>query len=206
MTFMDRVEIATPCPTSWDGMEGNDQVRFCGQCEMNVYNFSEMTAEAAEALILGTEGRVCGRFFQREDGTIISKDCPVGLAALRKRVAAVGASIAAGLALMLGLFGWRSAQAGELDQHTPRRLPTAELIGAAPPTPTTTLGTAGQGATPICGTEPMQGRVAVQPPRPPRARMGKIAIQRPPRVRMGEMVVQPQTPKQPKKLPSATDR
>ena len=34
-------------------------VRFCGQCAQYVYNLSEMTQSAAEALILENEGKMC---------------------------------------------------------------------------------------------------------------------------------------------------
>ena len=38
-----RLTIASPCTASWDDMEGDDKVRFCGECELNVYNLSAMT-------------------------------------------------------------------------------------------------------------------------------------------------------------------
>jgi len=37
---LDHVRIAAPCPADWDRMLGNDRVRFCGQCSLNVYNLS----------------------------------------------------------------------------------------------------------------------------------------------------------------------
>ena len=47
-SFLDDIQIATPCSASWDDMRGDDRVRHCGDCRMNVYNLSEMTrAEAA---------------------------------------------------------------------------------------------------------------------------------------------------------------
>jgi hypothetical protein len=66
-------------------MTGDDRVRFCGQCEKNVYNLSSMKREEAEALILEKEGKLCIRYFQRTDGTIIVKDCPVGVRRRRRR-------------------------------------------------------------------------------------------------------------------------
>ena len=86
-TTLDRLEIATPCKASWDGMSGDDRVRFCGLCKLNVYNLSGMTREQAETLVRTSEGRVCVRMFKRADGTVITQDCPVGLAARMKRKA-----------------------------------------------------------------------------------------------------------------------
>lgn len=72
------LEFASPCPASWDSMEGDERVRFCGECEQKVYNFSEMTEAEAIALLREKEGRVCVRLYQRDDGTSMMKDCPVG--------------------------------------------------------------------------------------------------------------------------------
>jgi hypothetical protein len=59
-------------------MSGDDKARFCKTCQENVFNISMMTREEAGSLILKKEGNLCVRFAQREDGTIITDDCPVG--------------------------------------------------------------------------------------------------------------------------------
>jgi hypothetical protein len=71
-------------------MAGDDTTRFCGQCSQYVYNLSEMTKQEAEALIMEREGKMCVRFYKRADGTIMSKDCPVGWRAIKRRMAIVG--------------------------------------------------------------------------------------------------------------------
>jgi len=81
---LKNIKVASPCSASWEEMKGNDRQRFCGQCELNVYNLSAMTITEAESLILNTEGRLCARFYRRPDGTVITKDCPVGLKAVKK--------------------------------------------------------------------------------------------------------------------------
>lgn len=68
-------------------MEGDDKVRFCSQCKLNVYNISEMSRTEAEDFLRKSEGRTCVRMFQRKDGTVLTRNCPVGLAAIRKRLA-----------------------------------------------------------------------------------------------------------------------
>jgi len=84
---LDRIRVATPCPVGWEQMTGDNRVRFCGLCQLNVYNFAELTQTEAEDLLRTAEGRVCGRLYRRLDGTVITKDCPVGLRAMRRRVA-----------------------------------------------------------------------------------------------------------------------
>lgn len=102
---LDDIRIATPCTMNWSEMSGDDQKRFCGSCRLNVYNVRMMTRGEAVRLIQETEGRVCLRLYRRHDGTVITKDCPVGLAALRARIVrGVGVSVAA----FLGLMGFGS--------------------------------------------------------------------------------------------------
>jgi hypothetical protein len=97
---LDGVKVASPCPANWDSMVGNQRTRFCSQCELNVYNLSEMSRREAEAFVSNAEGRVCIRFYRRADGTILTKDCPVGLRAIKRRVSRVGR------ALVSAMFGF----------------------------------------------------------------------------------------------------
>ena len=79
---LENVRVAAPCSADWEQMRGDERARFCGQCQLNVYNLSGMTRQEAERLIASREGRLCVRFYRRADGTILTKNCPVGLAAL----------------------------------------------------------------------------------------------------------------------------
>ena len=90
-------------------MTGDDRVRFCEHCQLNVYNISALSHSEAEKLIASTEGQLCARMFRRADGTVLTKDCPVGLRALRRRVAkrtaAIFAAIVSLSAVALGQQG-----------------------------------------------------------------------------------------------------
>lgn len=86
-SILDRIRVASPCPANWDEMSGADRVRFCHSCNLHVYDVSQMSRRAASELIAFTEGRLCVRMFRRADGTVISRDCPIGLRAIRRRVA-----------------------------------------------------------------------------------------------------------------------
>lgn len=112
---LDDIRIASPCDASWEAMSGDDRVRFCGSCQKNVFNLSNMGREDAEALIQKTEGRVCVRFYRRRDGTVLTQDCPVGLRAVRRRLALIGAGLAAGLGLVAAFFGLRRDGRGVVD-------------------------------------------------------------------------------------------
>jgi hypothetical protein len=95
------VKVASPCPADWDRMIGDERVRFCGQCELNVYNPSAMSRVEAESLIARTEGSLCVRYHRRRDGSIITQDCPVGLGALKQRATKIKKAVAS---LVLGFF------------------------------------------------------------------------------------------------------
>ena len=112
--LLGRVRIASPCSAGWEAMEGDGRVRFCRQCDLHVYNLSEMTRAEAEALVARTEGRLCARFYRRADGTVLTKDCPTGLSAARRRAGrAAAAAFAALLSLCGGAFGQGKSKAGD---------------------------------------------------------------------------------------------
>jgi hypothetical protein len=108
---LDAVEVATPCPARWDSMAGTDRVRFCQQCQLNVYNLSAMALKDAEALIAEHEGRLCIRYFRRLDGTVLTTDCPVGVRSKARHPLVVAATAAA---WVLGLFCGSLAFLGSL--------------------------------------------------------------------------------------------
>jgi hypothetical protein len=101
---LDGVRVAAPCPANWERMVGDARMRYCGQCNLHVYNLSGMTRTEAEALIANTEGRLCVRFYRRADGTVLTRNCPVGLRALKRRVSrTAGAMLSAALGFLAGV-------------------------------------------------------------------------------------------------------
>src|SRR5438045_3244783 len=102
------VSVAAPCPADWDSMIGGDRVRFCSQCQLNVYNLSTMSKFEAEAFVARTEGRLCVRFYRRKDGSILTDNCPVGLRALRRRAQRIRKAVASsvlGFLAGIGAYG-----------------------------------------------------------------------------------------------------
>jgi Carboxypeptidase regulatory-like domain len=80
------LRIASPCHVGWETMSGDDHVRFCVSCKLNVYDLAGLTTAEIKSLVSETEGGICGRLHRRADGTIITRDCPIGLQAIRRRV------------------------------------------------------------------------------------------------------------------------
>jgi hypothetical protein len=112
-------------------MEGGDRVRFCKECRLNVYNLSEMSRQEAEWLVRNREGRLCVRFFRRRDGTLLTRDCPVGFRArVRRYLAMAAAAVAAGISVLF--YGNRvehprAPSPGERPKAAPRFADAAPL-------------------------------------------------------------------------------
>jgi hypothetical protein len=86
---------------SWEGLQGDDRVRFCGKCSLHVYNLAEMSDEEVERLVLKTEGRLCGRLYMRGDRTATARDCPEGRIRRRSRILKTAVTL-----LLLAATSW----------------------------------------------------------------------------------------------------
>lgn len=124
------MQIATPCSMPWENMIGDERSRYCDSCKLSVYNISELTLDEAGALIAENEGGICGRIYRRADGTVITKDCPVGVRKVLQRAVtlygSIGAVAAALITWFLGLEPV-STQATEVPAVAP-----AAVVPAAP--------------------------------------------------------------------------
>ncbi|MBL8068173.1 MAG: hypothetical protein JNM28_06965 [Armatimonadetes bacterium] len=135
------IEIKKPCPANWDAMTGDEQSRFCGQCQKSVHNISEMTAEEAASILCKPGQKACIRITRAQDGSFRTKSGWV------KRVALAGA---AGLALIpmagCGPNGdGRSAQATQVPQSSASKPKMDEVAVPGP------------------GHETLTGDIAVEP-------------------------------------------
>ena len=120
-------------------MTGDDRVRFCSECQLTVHNFAELTGTEAEDLLRTTEGRICGRLYRRIDGTVITKDCPVGLRAARQRVAKVAtAAFAALLSLASAAAGQKQS---DKDKSCKQQVRITSKLDQVPSSTGTVVGT-----------------------------------------------------------------
>lgn len=115
---LDNIKIASPCSQDWSAMIGNERNRHCGDCRLNVYNLSGMTRIEAENFLINAEGRVCVRFFKRADGTVLTKDCPVGWRAIKRRVSKMATAFASLVFAFLSGVGLTNYFAKSGEQHT----------------------------------------------------------------------------------------
>jgi hypothetical protein len=140
---LKNLKVASPCSADWDRMAGDDRKRFCGDCKLHVYNLSGMTKYDAENLLRLSEGRLCVRYFQRADGTVLTQECPVGWARVKRRLSMASAAVFGLFLSLVGLFGVTS--------FGRKNVVMGEMIPYATPTP---------------DTRPLMGAIAMPSPTP----------------------------------------
>jgi hypothetical protein len=74
--LLHQIRIFEPCPMSWAAMQGNDRIRHCDACGKNVHDFTRMTTSEAANLLQAHDNEICGRVYERPDGTLVIGDCP----------------------------------------------------------------------------------------------------------------------------------
>jgi hypothetical protein len=167
---LDSIKIASPCSADWDAMVGNNRQRHCGECKLDVYNLSGMTKREAENLIMNAEGRVCARFYRRADGTVITKDCPVGWAAVKQRMSKIWTAVASIMITAVGSIGITTFMSSQNDEmiemgdiaivdSNPPQNDSPEIMGAIEP-----------------NVEVEMGDIAMPQEEHPRELVGKIAM------------------------------
>ena len=108
---LDHLKIASPCRSDWNEMLGDDRKRYCSECKLNVYNLSDMSRSEAESLLINSEGRLCVRYYRRADGTVLTKDCPVGWRALKTKTVRIVTSFASLIVgILAGVFAVRTTE------------------------------------------------------------------------------------------------
>lgn len=180
--LLQSVRVASPCEASWEGMEAIDgeRVKFCLHCAKNVYNLSEMTQGEAEGLLRKHEGKLCVRYYQRRDGTVLTRDCPIGAQAVRMgliRRSTVAASLFAMLFGAMAAMTLSECRTQGRVVSAPMPKPTAIAGGISvmpvPPMPPVVP----EPVTQIMGAvRPMRMMGEVVAPPPPRPMMGKMRI------------------------------
>ncbi len=176
------LRIKTPCPKTWDELQGGDKQRFCSECSLHVLNAARLTSAQARDLVAGASGRVCMRVEYSASGQPIFADSPrpQAVSPLR-RLARWSLSAAAGIL---------AACHGSVSEVTP----SGQAAGAA--------ATSGNGAeeTNQCGPANalVMGKVASSyvelgdvavPPAPAQAPIEGVGL-----VRLGEMESMPSQP------------
>jgi hypothetical protein len=95
------IKISSPCSESWARMKGDDRVRYCMKCKLDVYNLDGMKPVEIEALVRRKSGTLCGRLYMRPERTASFQDCGMSRARRARRWAAAAAAF-----IVLAVFSW----------------------------------------------------------------------------------------------------
>lgn len=158
---VDDVMIAAPCPAKWEEMQGDDVKRFCDKCALNVYNTSELTSQEIMDLMEQSEGRTCLRLYRRQDGTLITKDCPVGTT-MRERIERARRRMQTAAALVLAFLHVPGAMAKDKSDVPPINGNVLQPLGGAP--------------MPIKQTQSQTPQPTLGEPMPSQALMGRAPV------------------------------
>ncbi len=107
------VSQAGRCRERWGAMTGDDRVRRCSRCRSQVYDLGGLSSDESERVLEAHGDASAPRLFQREDGTVLSADCPVGRPrkVARAIVATTALTVAAlTLAALVGLSARSTAE------------------------------------------------------------------------------------------------
>ncbi len=87
--LLKNVRIASPCSVDWNTMAGDERIRHCIQCNLSVYNLSAMSEREVHQLVVDRKERMCVRFYRRQDGTVLTQNCPIGFKIVMRRVSRI---------------------------------------------------------------------------------------------------------------------
>ena len=134
---LDRVGVAKPCKANWDEMAGDDRVRHCGSCDLDVFDISAMRRDEAEEFLAARAGagRTCIRFFRRADGRLLTRDCPVGVRAAWRRMTWAAAALLAGGFAAAAMFAPRGSGVSHVTPFKEVFEFVRSTFGAPPVTP-----------------------------------------------------------------------
>lgn len=63
------------CHTEWDKLPGKGRIKYCPECDLQIYDFAGMNLEEIRALIYQREGTTTYRLYRRADGRFLTADC-----------------------------------------------------------------------------------------------------------------------------------
>ena len=124
-----QVRVASPCHADWNAMSGDARVRHCAECNLDVFNFSEMSEREIDRLVeqrkRERKGRLCARFYQRPDGTMLTKNCPT---AFRASILRATKLTSAALATIIGFVPGFAKCAAAQTPTSPRQRTADSLV------------------------------------------------------------------------------
>jgi hypothetical protein len=133
--FLHNLTIPSPCTADWNSMVGNDQVRFCEHCSLDVHNLSVMTRNQAQRLVARSNGRLCVRYHSDSRGKPLTLPLAQKLHRINRRVSRIAAGAFGATLSITSAVVQNSASAQQsvyppnATQQNPRWNPGSSLVG-----------------------------------------------------------------------------
>ncbi len=74
---LQRLQVASPCSSSWEAMHGDGRRRHCLQCDKPVYDFAQLTPREVAGVIEASQGKLCARLTRDDWGRLLTLEPPV---------------------------------------------------------------------------------------------------------------------------------
>ncbi len=106
---LKNLQLVHPCPINLAGLDPAEKENFCKSCNKEVYNLSVLSSDEAETLLEEKGREACVMFVRKNDGRIVTDNCPTFLRPLR-RSARVAISLVSLISIWLLVQGKAMAQ------------------------------------------------------------------------------------------------
>jgi hypothetical protein len=133
--FLRRIAIESPCSARWEEMKGNEQVRFCSHCELNVTDLTQMTRPKAISLVRRSKGRLCLRIQRSPAGELVTRPSVQKLYSISRRASRIAAGT---FTALMSISTAAYAQSGSTDPN-PQEPPVAQQPIEPTATPDTVI-------------------------------------------------------------------
>ncbi|HEV2856369.1 MAG TPA: carboxypeptidase-like regulatory domain-containing protein [Thermoanaerobaculia bacterium] len=107
---LQRLQVASPCSSSWEAMHGDGRRRHCLECDKAVYDFAQLTPREIAGVIEASQGELCARLTRDEWGRLVTLQPPITADPLASRRASPLVTAVVTAALGLSGTAW-AAQA-----------------------------------------------------------------------------------------------
>lgn len=163
----DDYKMATPnCPFVWSENPDNpkERVKYCTNCNAQVYNFSGFDMTETQSLIFKRENRNNAPLYKREDGKFMTSDCPIALKKKKdKQMLIGGAALVLVLLIIMVVASFMAPQ--------PPQAPASTATDSSTSSDTPTSSTTGESTSDASGSSKTG---AVDPPGTFHYKKGKV--------------------------------
>lgn len=74
---LQRLQVASPCPSSSEAMPGDGRRHHCLKCDKPVYDFAQLSPREIAGLIEASQGKLCARLTRDDWGRLLTLEPPV---------------------------------------------------------------------------------------------------------------------------------